>query len=176
MRKPSEGRPNSNRLPTHDYSSPGAYFITIRLSRKWTGLLGSIHDGELWLWRAGEIVKEAWLAVAGKYPEIILDAFVVMPDHFHGVLIIPPNVSIVLEEDTGVNRRQMLIPKVVGYFKMNAAKRINQALSRSGPVWQRGYHDAIIRSEQHLQNVRRYIRNNPSNWKGLRPSPREGDS
>ena len=61
-------------------------------------------------------------------------------------------------------RRQMLVPKIMGYFKMNAARRINQIHHRSGRFWQRGYYDRILRDERALQNVRRYIEANPRKW------------
>lgn len=60
----------------------------------------------------------------------------------------------------------MLLPKIVGYFKMNSAKQINEKRGLGGiPVWQRNYHEHIIRNEKSLEKIRNYIVNNPLNWK-----------
>jgi hypothetical protein len=62
-------------------------------------------------------------------------------------------------------RRRMLLPKLVGYIKMNSAKAINRLLDSSGvPVWQRNYFEHVIQSGGELERVRKYIRNNPANW------------
>ncbi len=59
----------------------------------------------------------------------------------------------------------MLLPLVIGYFKMNSAKRINQILESPGtPVWQRNYYERVIRNETELNAIRKYIQNNPSQW------------
>jgi REP element-mobilizing transposase RayT len=59
----------------------------------------------------------------------------------------------------------MLLPKIIGRFKMNSAKQINQIRNTSGiPVWQRNYYEHIIRNEKSLENIRNYIINNPSKW------------
>jgi REP element-mobilizing transposase RayT len=64
-----------------------------------------------------------------------------------------------------IARRQMLLPKVIGFFKMNTAKAINQLRNLSGlPVWQGKYYDHIIRNEKELLNIRNYILNNPLKW------------
>ena len=59
----------------------------------------------------------------------------------------------------------MLLPKVIGYFKMNSAKRINHLRNSPGiPVWQRNYYEHVIRSESELADIREYIQNNPLQW------------
>ena len=59
----------------------------------------------------------------------------------------------------------MLIPKIVGFYKMNTAKRINQFRNTPGmPVWQRNYYEHIIRNDKSLNQIRQYIRDNPFNW------------
>ena len=69
----------------------------------------------------------------------------------------------------------MLIPKVVGYFKMNSGKRINQQRGAPGAsVWQRNYYERVIRNERELNAIRQYIADNPLQWDldGDNPSPR----
>ncbi len=62
-------------------------------------------------------------------------------------------------------RRNMLLPKIVGHFKMNAAKQINKIRDTAGvPVWQRNYYEHIIRDESEMNRIREYIAANPLRW------------
>ena len=178
-RKSNRQRYNSLRLAGHDYSEAGAYFITTCVHREFKVRLGRIQQGRARLNTSGRVVDAVWRQIPERYMNVEMDAFVVMPDHFHGILIIRRSESIE-EYPEGMNksssgladrRRHMLLPRVIGYFKMNAAKKINEIHHRKGRVWQRGYHDQIIRSAHHLENVRRYIDQNPARW-----HPRTGDS
>jgi REP element-mobilizing transposase RayT len=77
-----------------------------------------------------------------------------------------------LGEEYRKYRQRMLIPKIVGYFKMNTAKRINQILNRGGhPFWQRNYYEHVIRNEEEMSRIREYIRNNPLKWELDRENP-----
>ena len=70
------------------------------------------------------------------------------------------------DEPYWLKRRRMLLPKIVGYFKMNTAKRINQMRETPGtPVWQRGYYEHVLRTPHELEVARRYIAANPANWR-----------
>lgn len=75
----------SIRLKQYDYSKPGWYFVTICVHGK-KHMLGEVIEGELSLTEAGQIVQRAWQVQAGRFPEIVIDEFVVMPNHFHGVV------------------------------------------------------------------------------------------
>jgi hypothetical protein len=67
----------------------------------------------------------------------------------------------------------MLLPKVIGYFKMNTAKQTNQILNRPGQsFWQRNYYEHVVRNEKELKKIREYIRNNPLNWELDRENPK----
>ncbi len=62
-------------------------------------------------------------------------------------------------------RRKMLIPKIIGCYKMNVGKHINQIRQTPGvPIWQRNYYEHIVRGEMELQRIRQYICENPMNW------------
>ena len=97
----------------------------------------------------------------------------------HGILIFGPD----LDEDAPVgaihesplpdmddpdwarHRRRMLLPRAVGYLKMNAAKRINQLIGNTGrSLWQRDYFERVVRSEDELNRIRQYIADNPAQW------------
>ena len=130
----------------------------------------------------GEIVGNVWLNITDHFHNISLDEFVIMPDHFHGIIIINECVSPIINEGvvgaihesplqnthrqmTQYERRIMTLPKIIGKFKMVTAKEINLLRKTQGtPVWQRNYYEHIIRGDRDFQNIREYIRNNPLKW------------
>ncbi len=175
-------RRNTLRLPDYDYSSPGAYFVTA-VVRGREPLFGAVVDGKMRLNALGEIVWEVWRALPQRYPQLELDEAIVMPDHFHGILwIVDKSTDLVSSvgaihelpqprerEPSRQKRRRMLLSLVMGYFKMNTAKRINLLRGTPGVrVWQRGYYDRVIRNEEALTAIRRYIRYNPLRWEERR--------
>ena len=83
----------SLRLQSYDYSQPGAYFITICTYEK-KNLLGNIVDGEMNLTEAGRTIWDIWESLPKQYPEIQLDAFVVMPNHIHGIIMVLYNAVV----------------------------------------------------------------------------------
>jgi REP element-mobilizing transposase RayT len=169
----------SIRLQNYDYSQPGGYYLTIVTFQR-EHLFGAVVNGEVTLNEAGKIVWDIWQKLPERYPNIVTDQAVVMPNHFHGTLFITDGVPVVgafhetplrreLEDETPeeyrLRRRRMLLPKVVGYFKMNTAKAINLLLNSTGiPIWQRNYYEHIIRSEEDLERIRNYIYYNPQQW------------
>jgi putative transposase len=174
---------HSLRLPDYDYSQPGAYFITLITDQR-ICIFGEVSHGKMYLNEAGRILWEAWKSLPARYPGIELDEAVVMPDHFHGIIIVTEMVAVILvaaihelpqqseknmEEECRLSRRQMLIPKGIGYLKMNTAKRINLLRNTSGlPVWQRNYYEHINRNEKAFGAIKVYIQNNPSRWEATK--------
>ena len=156
-------------MPNYDYSQPGAYFITI-VTRGRECLFGEIKDGDLHLNEAGQIVSDVWNCLPARYPQIGLGTAQVMPNHFHGILNIHPIPAPVraiheLPLRGQAERRRMTLPLVVGYFKMNSAKRINKILGSEGiPVWQRNYYEHVIRNEAEYNRIHLYIESNVENW------------
>jgi REP element-mobilizing transposase RayT len=126
--------------------------------------LGKIQDNEMALNQYGQIVNNVWNTLENRYKEIILDEFIIMPNHVHGILLIDNPVEVIHELPLQ-ERRKMLLPKVVGYFKMNSAKLINQLRGTQGQsIWQKNYYEHIIRNEVALTQIREYIVNNPLKW------------
>ena len=116
----------SLRLKDYDYSRSGAYFITICTKNREL-CFEKLPDLQ-------SVVFFQWNALEVRFPAIQLDEFVVMPNHIHGIIFIVGAIH----ESPLQNRRNMLLPKAIGYFKMNTAKKINQILNRPGqPFWQR---------------------------------------
>ena len=169
---PHKHHRRSIRLKEYDYSQPGGYFVTICTHGK-EQLFGRIVDGELKLNMAGREIENYWRDIPKRFPSVEIDEFVIMPNHVHGIVFIigddrikqsTPFVVGAIHE-LPLQRRQMLLAKVIGRFKMTAAKRINELRGMNGcPVWQRNYYEHIIRGEKDLNAIRKYIVNNPARW------------
>ncbi|HEU0163566.1 MAG TPA: hypothetical protein VFQ54_00905, partial [Thermomicrobiales bacterium] len=78
-------RRTEKRLPDFDYTAPGPYWVTIKLHRP-QPLFGSVHDDGVHLSDIGEMIDAEWQNLPSRYPSVALDAYVVMPDHIHGLL------------------------------------------------------------------------------------------
>ena len=171
-------RIKSIRLPDWDYSSNGAYYITICTKNR-ECLFGKIVDGKMTLNDIGAIIKQCWYDLPNHYENCKLDEFVIMPDHVHGIIIIDNDhkFPIVVEaihelplrkkqqlQQTRKSRRQMLIPKIIGRFKMQTTKSFHEIKHTSEKLWQRDYFEHIIRNENELNHIREYIINNPLKW------------
>ena len=141
------------RLPDHDYASPGAYFVTICTHRR-VCLFGQIINDTMRPNPFGEIVETCWQDLAVHYPNVRLDAFIIMPNHIHGILI--------LEEPI---RSAHGLTEIIRAFKTFSARRINEKRGTSGlPLWQRGYYEHIARNDAALDGIRAYIEANPARW------------
>jgi putative transposase len=116
----------------------------------------------------GKIVSDQWANTAEIHKNIELDGWVVMPNHFHGIVIFADNVGAIHESPlqmTIKQRRNMALPKLIGRFKMLTAKNINQLRRTPGsPIWQRNYYKYIVRDEAALNRIRQYINENPARW------------
>jgi putative transposase len=182
---PEKHHRKSIRLKRYDYSENGAYFITICIQHR-ECLFGEIVAGEMRLNGAGMLAQKWWLELKNKYPHIELDEYVIMPNHFHGIITIQNETAVGAIHESPLRsdistRRKMTLSKIVGYFKMNSAKYINQLLNtKEQKLWQRNYYEHIIRNEQSLTQIQEYIINNPSNWEQdelfERQNRRRGDS
>ena len=164
----------SIRLQGYDYAKAGAYYVTICVHKGWSekdGMtnaisdlwLGEIIDGVMHLNSFGEAVQYYWDALPTHHP-VELDAFVIMPNHFHGV--------IVLNEGTGTPA----LGHIIQAFKLFSAKKVNKLRgTRSFPVWQRSFYEHIIRDEADLNRIREYIAHNPARWAEDKYNAREGN-
>jgi REP element-mobilizing transposase RayT len=148
----------SIRLPTHDYSTGGCYFVTICAHQR-EALFGQVVGGEMRCNVLGDIVAEAWHGLAERYGWVVLDAWIVMPNHFHGVLTIEG-----IDGTPGFDDRKSL-GQLIGEMKTVSTRTINAMRSSAGsPVWQRNYYEHVIRGERSLDAIRAYLQANPANW------------
>src|SRR3989338_720152 len=164
----------SIRLQGYDYSQAGAYFVTICTQGK-ECLFGGMENGAVALNEYGCVVRDEWLKAAEFRTEIGGGEFVVMPNHFHGIVIIAePTVGAIVRaihesplpnQSLRQQRRQMTLSKIIGRFKMLTAKRINEIHQLPGiPVWQRNYYEHVIRNEDDYRQIAEYIAGNPHRW------------
>jgi REP-associated tyrosine transposase len=155
----------SIRLRGYDYSQPGFYFVTICAHEK-RHLFGEVVEWEMRPNDFGRAVESCWRGLAPKCPEAHLDAFVLMPNHVHGLIeILRHPVGAIHELPLRAPRRGMMLSKIVGRFKMVAAKRINEMRGTPGaPVWQRNYYEHVVRNDRELAMIRNYMLENPARW------------
>lgn len=151
----------SYRYSDYNYSEKGQYFITICTSNR-VYFFGDIYDGVMCLSPIGEIVKTCWLAIVDHFPNIKLHDFVIMPNHIHGILEISYNDSI--KENVGFVSPSRTIGSVIRGFKIGVSCAVTSNIGIKG-IWQRNYHDHIIRNQIEYLNIARYIVNNPKIWK-----------
>ena len=160
---PQKHHRRSIRLPNYDYSQPGAYFVTIVTWHR-ECLFGAVVNGEVKLNRYGEIAAETWQWLERQYPYIKLGAWIVMPNHFHGILIIHDDRRGGSRTAPTPTQRKPL-GRLIGAFKTVSTKHINLLRNTIGSiVWQRNYYEHIIRNERDLQNKTAYIEANPLLW------------
>ncbi|MBI9070620.1 MAG: transposase [Melioribacteraceae bacterium] len=133
----------SIRLKSWDYSTPWWYFITICTCDR-INYFGKIDNGKVILSEIGAIVNEEWINTELLRDYVELDEFVIMPNHFHGVIIINEN-------NNACHGRQQLYGSVT-----RKCNRQNLQFK-----WQPKFHDRIIRNEKEFFNIRNYIKENP---------------
>jgi REP element-mobilizing transposase RayT len=182
----TRGNRRSIRLPGYDYTQPGAYFVTICSQGG-----ECLFDDPLFR----RVIETAWLELPRRFPQVSLDAWVLMPNHFHGIPILsdadmvgamhsPASLSqrqashqgegLAVAEGPGGNASPARflsgapsgsLGSIIGNFKSVTTRRINRIRKTPGmPLWQRNYHEHIIRTERALRAIRQYITDNPARW------------
>lgn len=147
-------RKNSLRKPDTDYTQSGSYFVTI-CTQKRRYSLGSIHQATMYQSQLGQLAQKYWQQIPVHYSTVRLDDFVVMPNHLHGLVVL----------DDSPNIKNPHIGVIVASFKraMTMAA-IKNKLDFVRPIWQRGYHDRIVRTVREYNNLKNYINTNPERW------------
>ena len=154
-------RTKSIRLKDYDYSQSGAYFVTT-VTHQRIYYFSKIVSREMNLNPAGDMINKWWMEIPNKFPEIKLDAYVIMPNHFHGIIV---NVGVGLRVDPNSQGGHTgpPLPTIIQWFKtMTTNSYINGVKDTSWPrfdgsIWQHNYYDRIIRNEPELDAVRNYI-------------------
>lgn len=168
---PNIHKRKSIRLQYFDYSTSGAYFVTMCI-KNMECVLGNIVHGETVLSCVGEIVYKYWNELPIYFDNVSLDEYVFMPNHMHGIVIIENEYGDHNRCKGGVTPPQRTTPQrkptlgqIVAYFKYQSTKTINKIHNTPcKPFWQRNYYEHIIRNDTDLNRIRKYIINNPSKW------------
>ena len=154
----------SIRLRGYDYSQPGKYFVTVCTQDK-AAVFGEIVEGKMRRNEYGEIVAVCWGWLAKRYGSVELEEWVVMPNHLHGIIVIPGDGM--ESKLRGGSRTTPTKPlgRLIGAFKTVSAQRVNEMRNTPGaPLWQRNYYEHIIRNDDELSKIREYIATNPLRW------------
>ncbi len=138
------------RLPRYDYARTGMYFVTICLHDR-TPLLGQVNCDIVRRSALGDLVATEIENLQQRFTGVSVDLSIVMPDHAHLIV--------------GLGCQSRRLGTIVGSLKAASAIAINRRLVVKGtPVWQRGYHEHVIRNDADLDRVREYIVTNPVRW------------
>jgi putative transposase len=189
-------RHHSVRLKNYDYSSAGAYFVTI-CTQNHECLFGQISVGagpcarpQMFLSEAGRMIRSVWHEIPSHYPGNDIDKFVVMPNHIHGILIVGAGPRACPEnkrkpkspcgQPQGVAPTGLSLPDIVHRFKTMTTKQYADGVKQLGwqpfygKLWQRSYYEHVIRDEDELNEIRQYILTNPLKWALDRENPEYG--
>jgi len=167
-----------NRLKDFDYSSNNAYFITVCLHNR-LKLFGEIVNEKMILSDSGKMIERFWLVLQNKFPHVLLDEYVIMPDHIHGIIMVfndnyvGDDLCVVPKEKVskhmGLKDKHtgLSLQKIIQWFKTMTTNEYIKGVKKNlfvpfnKKLWQRSYYDRIIRSEEELNKIREYIYFNP---------------
>jgi putative transposase len=188
-------RISSARLKTWDYSSNAAYFITLCTQNR-EHYFGEIQDGKIQLSTIGKIVEAEWIKTPALRPDMKLELgeFVVMPNHFHAILIIGENrYNTIMHGTFGAHAATPSNPSqntpyitpnknkfgpqtknlasIIRGFKSSVTTHVKKAAADATQnidshfAWQSRYHDHVIRDAASFVRIQEYIVNNPACWR-----------
>jgi len=197
MHDPLKHSRHAVRWAVCDYAGDGAYFVTLCTVGK-VCLFGDAAGEGIHLNEYGKIVQACWKALPKHYVDLKLDAFVVMPNHLHGIIVLgdvgpgPRHTENIYDDPVGAGLQPAQVPtdtqgrvanpplrddkesrvkrrhgvsEIVRGFKTFSAKRINALRGTQGKsLWQRSFHDRVIRDEDEWRHIYEYIEDNPARW------------
>lgn len=162
----------SIRLKGYDYSQPGLYYVTLCCSQR-ESLFGHIENGIAILNDAGIVAQECWQNIPEHFPNVKLHAYIIMPNHIHGIIEIvyqtkssplPVGANDYSPLQVTFKSPSKTIGSIIRGFKIGVTKWMRQN-TNIHDVWQRNYYEIIIRDDESYQRITNYIFNNPANWK-----------
>ena len=169
---PQKHHRRSIRIKEYDYTQPGGYFVTVVTYQR-DCLFGKITNEEMQLNIYGQIVNECWRAIPDHFPNVELGAYIVMPNHVHGIIVINDRADASASARRGTIYRAPTeqfgkpiigsIPTIIRTFKAAVTRRIGRELNATG-IWQRNYYEHVIRNHEDWDRIHRYIESNPSMW------------
>ena len=145
-----------NRLENYDYSTAGMYFVTICTYERKNILCDIVGDGSPVPKPIGNIVQSTTTLIPEKYPAVTVDKYVIMPNHIHLLISI---------FDSGTGNPSPTVGTVIAWYKYAITKEANSLFGSAGKkIFQRSYHDHIVRDETDYAEIWDYIENNPQKW------------
>lgn len=151
------------RLRCYDYSCLGCYFVTI-CTQNQEQIFGVIKNNQMILNECGWIVDYWWTEISNHFNIVKIDKYIIMPNHLHGIINIV-GARLPRPKQKGRGDRAPTLGNIMAYFKYCSTKNINDLEGMPGrKIWQRNFHDHIIRNHKPLKAIRQYIVNNPKNW------------
>lgn len=174
---PNQHHRRSIRLKDYDYSSEGAYYITI-VTQGREHFFGSIVNREMILNDTGRMILKWWNELPNKFPNVILGEFVIMPNHLHGIIfIVGADLRVRPDEGSPQQRPNAPLSQMIQWFKAMTTNEYIRGVKQldwkpfNSKLWQRDYYEHIIRSKKELQQKTDYILDNPSRWDDDKENP-----
>jgi REP element-mobilizing transposase RayT len=180
---PEKHHRHSIRLPGYDYSQSGAYFVTVCTQNR-TCWFGTIINGEMKMNDAGRMIEKWYLEIANKFADIKPGEYIVMPNHFHAIIVnatpvVPVGADLCVCPDIGMGEHHheqgehagSPLHRVVQWFKTMTTNEYIRNVKNNGwtpfekRLWQRNYYEHIIRDDGEYLRIAEYIANNPMNWR-----------
>jgi putative transposase len=157
---PDKHQRRSNRLSGYDYSSRGAYFVTV-CSQERGNVFGDINANDMNLNHRGQIAYDIWCDLPSHYRGITLYEFVVMPNHLHGIIVL--GEQMIAADDSVANYRIATLGEIIRAYKARTTHKIRGCYDALF-AWQRNYYEHIIRNDEDMIRIRQYIIDNPLRW------------
>ena len=159
-------RRKTTRLKNYDYSTPGAYFITICTHNRkclLSDIVGAMHESpENILTQHGQITKNIIEQLPKRF-NVEIPKYTIMPNHIHLIITLKYDTQMRAIHESPLRDERSLISKIIGYLKMNVSKEVH-AICPQEKIWQRGFHDHIIRNQDDYKNIYEYIETNVIRW------------
>jgi putative transposase len=164
---------NTRRLVGFNYQTPRSYAIVLNSADR-MHIFGEVVDATMQPSKIGQVVIDRWVQIPQIAPDVVLDVYQLMPDHFHAIVRLTKEPTNNVRPPRQNNNKksaaaQCLLPHslstLIASFKRGVTVAVrNMYDDKTYVVWQANYYDSIIRSDRHLHNVRAYILHNPQEW------------
>jgi REP-associated tyrosine transposase len=123
----------SIRLKGYDYSSAGHYFITICTQNR-DHLFGKINNRQMQLNNAGQMIEKIWIETVNQYPNIKLDEYIIMPNHFHGIVTITPTVASVWDDSISFQNTDFISQQNADSFSQQNTDSLSDIHNGNGGI------------------------------------------
>ena len=128
-------------------------------------IFGQIKAKSMELNEIGLVVRQSWEWLKNQYDYVELDEFIIMPNHLHGIVVMRNDRCVSRNAPASITTKRKSLDRLIGAFKTVLTKQINQINKSPGSkIWQRDFHDQIIRDSEDLDRIRHYIKDNPQAW------------